>query len=135
MEEERNKIHRRSDSSNLIPFIFWIVYSDILIKSSPMEKRARASGLQSFLYIPTNNWVWVKINHKGTTGFSPAFHLPGFHLGYLLLTHSQLDGSPGLKVGAKWISQASTVTLGVKRSMGIQDKRLCQGIAAKNHNT
>ena len=29
-------------------------------------------------------------NHQGTTGFGPCFHLPGFHLGYLFLTHSHL---------------------------------------------
>ena len=28
----------------------------------------------------TRNW---------TAGFSPRFHLPGFHFGYLFLTHSQ----------------------------------------------
>ena len=22
-------------------------------------------------------WVWVNINHKGTAGFRPCFHLPG----------------------------------------------------------
>ena len=27
-----------------------------------------------------------KLNHQGTTGFSPWFHLPGFHFGYLFLT-------------------------------------------------
>ena len=30
-----------------------------------------------------------KLRHQ-TAGFSPCFHLPGFHLGYLFLTHSHL---------------------------------------------
>ena len=30
-----------------------------------------------------------KVNHQGTADFGPCFHLPGFHLGYLFLTHSQ----------------------------------------------
>ena len=29
-----------------------------------------------------------KLNHQGTAGLSPCFHLPGFHFGYLFLTHS-----------------------------------------------
>ena len=28
--------------------------------------------------------------HQGTTDCSPCFHLPGFHVGYLCLTHSQI---------------------------------------------
>ena len=27
-----------------------------------------------------------KLNHQGTAGFSPSFHLPGFHFGYICLT-------------------------------------------------
>ena len=34
-----------------------------------------------------------KLNHEGTAGFSPCFHLPRFHLGYLFLTHSHLLAS------------------------------------------
>ena len=30
-------------------------------------------------------------NHQETTGFSPCFHLPGFHLGYLFLTHGLME--------------------------------------------
>ena len=36
-----------------------------------------------------------KLNHQGTAGCSPCFHLPGFHLGYLCLTYTHL----GLRVG------------------------------------
>ena len=34
-----------------------------------------------------------KINHQelGAAGFSPCFHLSGFHFGYILLTHSHLE--------------------------------------------
>ena len=28
------------------------------------------------------------LNHQGTAGFSPCFHLPGFRFGYLFSTHS-----------------------------------------------
>ena len=31
-----------------------------------------------------------KLIHQGTADFSPCFHLPGFHFGYLFLTHSQV---------------------------------------------
>ena len=31
-----------------------------------------------------------KLNHQETAGFSPCFHLPGFHFGYLFLTHSHV---------------------------------------------
>ena len=34
--------------------------------------------------------VWVKLSHQGTTGFSPWFHLPGFHFGHQFLTHTQV---------------------------------------------
>ena len=36
------------------------------------------------------NGYGSKLNNKGTAGFSPCFHLPGFHFGYLL-THSQMS--------------------------------------------
>ena len=29
-------------------------------------------------------------SHQGTAGFGPCLHLPGFHFGYLFLTHSQM---------------------------------------------
>ena len=35
-----------------------------------------------------------KFNHQGTTGFGLCFHLPGFHVGCLLLTHSHADSRP-----------------------------------------
>ena len=38
------------------------------------------------------SWVWSKSNHKGTAGFSPCFHLPGFQFGHLFLTHSLFLG-------------------------------------------
>ena len=31
------------------------------------------------------------MKHQGTAGFSPFSHLPGFHFGYLFLTHSHLS--------------------------------------------
>ena len=35
-----------------------------------------------------------KLNHRGTAGFCLWFHLPGFHFGYLFLTHSHLGRLP-----------------------------------------
>ena len=50
---------------------------------------------------PLSGQLWIsslgsgsKLNHQGTTGFSPWFHLPGFHFGYLFLTHSHLAPVP-----------------------------------------
>ena len=34
--------------------------------------------------------MWVKIKCQGTAGFSPCFHLPGLHSGYLFLTHTYI---------------------------------------------
>ena len=31
-----------------------------------------------------------QLDHQGTAGFSLCFHLPGFHFGYLFLTHTHL---------------------------------------------
>ena len=38
----------------------------------------------------SRNGYGSKLNHQGTADFSPCFHLPGFHFGYLCLTHSQI---------------------------------------------
>ena len=32
----------------------------------------------------------MSVGQIGTTGFSPWFHLPGFHFGYPFLTHSHV---------------------------------------------
>ena len=34
------------------------------------------------------NGCGSKLNYQGTAGCSPSFHLPGFHFGYIFLTHS-----------------------------------------------
>ena len=36
------------------------------------------------------NGYGSKLNHQGTAGFSPSFHLPRFHFGHLFLTQSQM---------------------------------------------
>ena len=36
------------------------------------------------------NGYGSKLNHQGTTGLSPWFHLPRFHFGYLFWSHSQM---------------------------------------------
>ena len=37
------------------------------------------------------NGYGSKLNHRGIAGFSPCFHLPGFHFGYPFLPHSQIS--------------------------------------------
>ena len=72
-----------------------------------------------------------KLNHQGTTGFSDRFHLPGCHLGYLFLTHSQHVPFQDVRVNAphrptdpasfsvsKWFSLRS-------ESMSLADMRAC----------
>ena len=64
----------------------------------PAESR-RASlrwiGLPDDCYVA--RWVWVKIKPPGTAGFGPCFRFPGFHLGYLFLTHSQMLTVAGIQ--------------------------------------
>ena len=38
----------------------------------------------------TGNGYESTLNHQGTAGFGPFFHLPGFYFGYLFLTHTQM---------------------------------------------
>ena len=50
-------------------------------------------GCQSLSYFQNRGCDWPceyepKQNHQGTAGFSPWFHLPGFHFGCPFLTHS-----------------------------------------------
>ena len=56
-----------------------------------------------------------KLNHHGTTIFSLCVHLPGFHFGYLFLTHSQVPIAsnlktwiPGLRMDSTNVSAEST---------------------------
>ena len=41
-----------------------------------------------YIYIHYIYGYGSKFFHQGTAGFSPCFHLPEFHVGYQLLTHS-----------------------------------------------
>ena len=52
----------------------------------------RELGLADWLYCNSAG-CGSKLNHKGATGFSPWFHLPGFHIRYLFLTHRQLENT------------------------------------------
>ena len=48
---------------------------------------------------PGKRRVWIKMNHQGTADVRPCFRLPGFHVGYLFLTLTQIFfGSPPKKV-------------------------------------
>ena len=42
------------------------------------------------------------LNHQGTAGFSLWFHLPGFHFGYLFLTHSHITNMRGRGVRGRY---------------------------------
>ena len=61
---------------------------------APFRIDVRAPGahfpLKTWVSGLKNNWVWGKINHQGTAGFNPCFHLPGLHSGYLFLTYTQI---------------------------------------------
>ena len=48
-----------------------------------------------------------KLNDQGTAGFASCFHLPGFQLGYLVLTHCHLDGLLGAGIVVR-VWQAAT---------------------------
>ena len=37
-----------------------------------------------------------ELNHQGTAGFSPWFHVPGFHFGYLFFDPQPFGCGPGL---------------------------------------
>ena len=37
-----------------------------------------------------STWYGSKLNQQGTAGFGPCFYLPGFHFGYIFLTHSHV---------------------------------------------
>ena len=56
-----------------------------------VERRARCAR---DLPGPQTNGYGSKVNHQKTAGFSPCFHLLGFHLGYPFLTQTQ-RGGPG----------------------------------------
>ena len=63
------------------------------------KKNEFASSTKTFLrttLFPLASWVSVKIIPRTTNKpFSLWFHLPGFHFGYLSLTHTQLRSSCG----------------------------------------
>ena len=64
-----------------------------------------------------------KLNHQEFPGFSAGSHLPGFHLGYLFLTHSQVTSHghlPAWPSGAlqtsmqrHWRNCAKSFSLGI----------------------
>ena len=74
-----------------------------------LSKAAKASDTKRPTYLTSGGLHWVayfatqafhhppyrygsKLNHQRTTGFSPCFHLPGFHFGVtLFLTHSRIS--------------------------------------------
>ena len=56
-----------------------------------------------------------KLNPQETAGFSPCFHLPEFHFGYLFLTHSQVFTCK--LVAHEVVTGASSVLLSVLNEM------------------
>ena len=65
-----------------------------------------------------------KLNHQGTAGFSPCFHLPGFHFGYIFLTHSQVTNKKDVMRVSQGIGTAGFVAPGQRScallSLGLQ---------------
>ena len=60
---------------------------------------AGANSLEA--YGASRFWVGARSRPRNwTAGFSSCVHLPGFHVGYLFLTHSQINGKEATaKVG------------------------------------
>ena len=63
------------------------------------EARGAVGGVCGFYQVGVCRYG-LKLNHLGTAGFGPWLHLPGFHLGYLFLTHSHVFIDP-FSVGLK----------------------------------
>ena len=45
--------------------------------------------------VPSLNRYGSKLNQQGTAGFGPCFRLPGFHFGYICLTHRHVTRAGG----------------------------------------
>ena len=86
-----------------------------------MRSCRKASDLNGGLKQIPSIWVWV--SHEGTAVFGPWFHLPGFHFGYLFLTHTHFmpcfpgdlvafwpNGFPAISDGSRGLSIAVAVT-------------------------
>ena len=72
---------------------FEVLPADAL--SSAAEARGVLAGCQNCTsptgVLPKVDGYGSKLNHKKTAGFSPCFHLLGFHWGYPFLTHTQME--------------------------------------------
>ena len=70
-----------------------------------------------------------KLNQLGTTGFSPWFHLPGFHFGYPFSTHSHLkcaacqDSIPRMSVWTEFYGRFRSIGLVGKTPQAIGSPR------------
>ena len=67
------------------------------LKGSPQHQKGSSTG--GFGDLPgsetreskgTTFGYGSKLNYQGTAGFSPSFYVPGFHFGYMFLTHRHL---------------------------------------------
>ena len=67
-----------------------------------LQTRGSTSGLSPAA--PNLNWLWVKMSHHQELDrrLNRAFHSPGFHVGYLFLTHSQLKNMAAQKMQPKF---------------------------------
>ena len=69
--------------------------------------RGRAENGSGLIFPCQENWVWLKIEKLGLRCVRLGFHVPGFHFGYPLLTHSQLRPTDE---GIEHIEHANTKT-------------------------
>ena len=95
-----------------------------------MSLAGRKSFLSSLI------WVWVKISHHQTTGFSPWFHLPRFHFGYPVLTHSHMIPSGGGEEGgdaAFMEEEEQAIPPAAYMPLGRQN-RIAEGHGTPKHN-
>ena len=54
------------------------------------RQRSPVQPMTALPLFGASNGHGSKLNHQGTAGFGPCFHLPGFRFGYIFLTHSQI---------------------------------------------
>ena len=74
-----------------------------------------------------------KLNHQGTAGFGPCFHLLGFNLGYLFLTHSHValasQNAWEVVVTWKWVEESRWPSLQAAKERVVSG--LCCSLVAR----
>ena len=103
---------RRRSSQAVAPQVIPPVFAQLCVASAGMRGRHRIGDHGRWAASPKSelkqasfpNWVWLKIKQEGLRRFGPCFHLPGFHFGTGLLSHSQFSCDSNPCKGALMIS-------------------------------